>query len=121
MLQGAATGVLLKLAINERDRCGTARGVDCFCRRAVDSGRQMEQGVITYPKEKNYVMGGRKVNLISADTGGNPAGAKTKATPRLAVHSWAVCREYQLTNVCHHGHDHHAECTHREQRSYNKQ
>jgi branched-chain amino acid transport system substrate-binding protein len=43
-----------------------------------EGGIQMEQGVTTYLKEKNYMMGGRKVNLISADTGGNPAGAKTK-------------------------------------------
>ena len=42
-------------------------------------GIQMEQGVVTYLKEKNYTMGGRKVDFISADTGGNPAGAKTKA------------------------------------------
>src|ERR1700687_5248080 len=42
-------------------------------------GIQMEQGVLTYLKEKNYTMGGRKVDFISADTGGNPAGAKTKA------------------------------------------
>ena len=39
----------------------------------------MEQGVITYLKENNYTMGGRKVDFISADTGGNPAGTKTKA------------------------------------------
>ncbi|MGC1777753.1 MAG: ABC transporter substrate-binding protein [Xanthobacteraceae bacterium] len=42
-------------------------------------GIQMEQGVITYLKETNYTMGGRKVDFVSADTGGNPAGAKTKA------------------------------------------
>ncbi|HEV2956778.1 MAG TPA: ABC transporter substrate-binding protein [Xanthobacteraceae bacterium] len=42
-------------------------------------GAQMEQGVVTYLKEKNYTMGGRKVEFVSADTGGNPAGAKTKA------------------------------------------
>jgi branched-chain amino acid transport system substrate-binding protein len=42
-------------------------------------GIQMEQGVITFLKEKNYTMGGRKVDFISADTGGNPAGTKTKA------------------------------------------
>jgi branched-chain amino acid transport system substrate-binding protein len=34
--------------------------------------------VLTYLKEKN-TLGGRKVDFISADTGGNPAGAKTKA------------------------------------------
>jgi branched-chain amino acid transport system substrate-binding protein len=42
-------------------------------------GNQMEQGVLTYLKETNYMMGGRKVDFISADTGGNPAGTKTKA------------------------------------------
>jgi len=42
-------------------------------------GNQMEQGIVTFLKEKNNTLGGRKVELISADTGGNPAGAKTKA------------------------------------------
>jgi len=42
-------------------------------------GIQMEQGVLTYLKETNYTMGGRKVDFVSADTGGNPAGTKTKA------------------------------------------
>ncbi len=42
-------------------------------------GIQMEQGMLTFLKESNYTMGGRKVEFFSADTGGNPAGAKTKA------------------------------------------
>ena len=42
-------------------------------------GIQMEQGVLTYLKEKNNTFGGRKVDFFSADTGGNPAGAKSKA------------------------------------------
>jgi len=42
-------------------------------------GIQMEQGIVTYLKEKNYTFAGRKVEFISADTGGNPAGTKTKA------------------------------------------
>jgi branched-chain amino acid transport system substrate-binding protein len=42
-------------------------------------GIQMEQGALTFLKEQNYTMGGRKVDFVSADTGGNPAGAKTKA------------------------------------------
>ncbi len=42
-------------------------------------GILMEQGVLTYLKEKNYTLGGRKTDLFTADTGGNPAGAKTKA------------------------------------------
>src|SRR5215469_16914874 len=42
-------------------------------------GIQMEQGVLTFLKETDYTMAGRKVDFISADTGGAPAGAKTKA------------------------------------------
>ena len=42
-------------------------------------GIQMEQGISVFLKEKNSMLAGRKVELIVADTGGNPAGAKTKA------------------------------------------
>ena len=42
-------------------------------------GIQMEQGIAAFLKEKGSTLGGRKVEFISADTGGNPAGAKTKA------------------------------------------
>src|SRR6476469_10546920 len=42
-------------------------------------GIQMEQGIVTFLKEKNYTFAGRKVEFISADTDGNPAGTKTKA------------------------------------------
>ena len=42
-------------------------------------GIQMEQGIAVFLKEKNYSLAGRKAELISADTGGNPAGAKIKA------------------------------------------
>jgi len=42
-------------------------------------GIQMEQGLVTFLKEKNYTLAGRKVEFVSADTGGNPAGAKSKA------------------------------------------
>src|SRR5436190_264595 len=41
-------------------------------------GIQMEQGVLTFLKEKNNTMAGRKVEFFSADTGGSPAGTKTK-------------------------------------------
>jgi branched-chain amino acid transport system substrate-binding protein len=41
-------------------------------------GIQMEQGVLTYLKEKNNTFAGRKVEFHSADTGGSPAGTKTK-------------------------------------------
>ncbi|HEY0440012.1 MAG TPA: ABC transporter substrate-binding protein [Xanthobacteraceae bacterium] len=42
-------------------------------------GIQMEQGLVAFLKEKNNTLAGRKVELLVADTGGNPAGAKTKA------------------------------------------
>jgi branched-chain amino acid transport system substrate-binding protein len=42
-------------------------------------GIQMEQGIAAFLREKGNTLAGRKVELISADTGGNPAGAKTKA------------------------------------------
>jgi branched-chain amino acid transport system substrate-binding protein len=42
-------------------------------------GIQMEQGIATFLKEKGNTLAGRKIELLVADTGGNPAGAKTKA------------------------------------------
>ena len=42
-------------------------------------GIQMEQGIATLLKEKGNTLADRKIEFISADTGGNPAGAKTKA------------------------------------------
>jgi branched-chain amino acid transport system substrate-binding protein len=42
-------------------------------------GIQMDQGIATLLKEKSNTLAGRKIEFISADTGGNPAGAKTKA------------------------------------------
>jgi branched-chain amino acid transport system substrate-binding protein len=41
-------------------------------------GIQMEQGTIRFLKDKNYTLAGRKVELVVGDTGGNPAGTKTK-------------------------------------------
>lgn len=42
-------------------------------------GIQMEQGITLFLKEKAHILAGRKIEFISADTGGTPAGAKTKA------------------------------------------
>jgi branched-chain amino acid transport system substrate-binding protein len=42
-------------------------------------GIQMEQGIVTFLKERGDALAGRKIEFISADTGGNPAGAKSKA------------------------------------------
>lgn len=41
-------------------------------------GRQMEEGINLFLKERNFTLSGRKVELIIADTGGQPALAKTK-------------------------------------------
>jgi branched-chain amino acid transport system substrate-binding protein len=43
-------------------------------------GNQMEQGITTLLKQRNNTFAGRKIELIAADTGGSPAGAKTKAS-----------------------------------------
>jgi branched-chain amino acid transport system substrate-binding protein len=42
-------------------------------------GRQMEEGLDLCVKEHNGVMAGRKIEVITADTGGQPAMTKTKA------------------------------------------
>ena len=41
-------------------------------------GLQMEQGMVTFFKERNNMLAGRPVELQTADTGGNPAQARTK-------------------------------------------
>jgi len=42
-------------------------------------GIHFEEGITAFLKDKNFTLSGRKIDLIVADTGGNPAGAKTKA------------------------------------------
>src|SRR5215475_2713261 len=41
-------------------------------------GIQMEQGIVRFLKDRNHTLAGRKADLVVADTGGNPAGTKTK-------------------------------------------
>src|SRR5256885_7736593 len=41
-------------------------------------GRQMEEGINLFLKERNGMLAGRKVQIIFADTAGQPAQAKTK-------------------------------------------
>ncbi|HXQ54171.1 MAG TPA: ABC transporter substrate-binding protein [Stellaceae bacterium] len=43
-----------------------------------EGGIQMEQGLTAFLKDRNDTLAGRKVELIVADTGGSPAGAKNK-------------------------------------------
>jgi branched-chain amino acid transport system substrate-binding protein len=52
-------------------------------------GLQMEQGLVTFFKDRNNKMAGRPVELQTADTGGNPAQARTKTqelVERFNVH-----------------------------------
>ncbi|MGE5166249.1 MAG: ABC transporter substrate-binding protein [Sphingobacteriales bacterium] len=42
-------------------------------------GQHAEEGITSFLKEKNFTLSGRKIDLLVADTGGSPAGAKTKA------------------------------------------
>ena len=42
-------------------------------------GKQMEEGINLFLKERNNMLAGRKVELIVADTGGTPAQARTMA------------------------------------------
>ncbi len=42
-------------------------------------GRQMEEGIQLFLKERNNTLAGRRVELFIADTGGNPQVAKTRA------------------------------------------
>jgi branched-chain amino acid transport system substrate-binding protein len=42
-------------------------------------GQHAEEGITAFLKDKNFTLSGRKIELVVADTGGNPAGAKNKA------------------------------------------
>ena len=42
-------------------------------------GIQMEQGTVLFLRDRANTLAGRKAELVVGDTGGNPAGAKTKA------------------------------------------
>lgn len=42
-------------------------------------GIHCEEGIATFLKDKNNTIAGRKIEMVVADSGGNPAGAKTKA------------------------------------------
>ncbi len=44
-----------------------------------EGGIQMEQGLTSFLKSKNFMIAGRKVDFIVADSASNPATAKTKA------------------------------------------
>jgi branched-chain amino acid transport system substrate-binding protein len=53
-------------------------------------GKQQEEGAALFLKERNGTIGGRKVELITQDTGGNPALAKTKLQELVERHKVTV-------------------------------
>ncbi|HET7910728.1 MAG TPA: ABC transporter substrate-binding protein, partial [Pseudolabrys sp.] len=53
-------------------------------------GKQQEEGAALFLKERNGTIGGRKIELITQDTGGNPALAKTKLQELVERHKVAV-------------------------------
>ncbi len=64
-------------------------------------GRQMEEGINLLLKERNYAFAGRKVDIIFADTAGQPALAKTKTqelVEREKVH--VISRRSPSTATC---------------------
>ena len=83
-MAGTAAGAALATfkfpmpAIAQR-RAVQARPAHRQDRRLAEGGIQMEQGVLVWLKEHGNKMAGRPVEFFSADTGGKPAGTKTKA------------------------------------------
>ena len=49
-------------------------------------GKQQEEGAALFLKERNGMIAGRKVELITQDTAGNPALAKTKLQELVERH-----------------------------------
>ena len=73
-------------------------------------GIHLEEGITCFLKEKNFTLAGRKVELIVADTAGQPAVAKTKAVELverdkvdlimgpLAAFEWLAIEDYLAQN-----------------------
>jgi branched-chain amino acid transport system substrate-binding protein len=53
-------------------------------------GFQMEQGLLTFFKERNNMMAGRPVELVVGDTAANPAQARTKTAELVEVQKVSV-------------------------------
>jgi branched-chain amino acid transport system substrate-binding protein len=73
---GAATLPMPAIAQNKPIRIGL---LTVKTGPLAQGGIQMEQGTALFLKDRNSKMAGRAVELVTADTGGNPAGTKTKA------------------------------------------
>ncbi len=74
----AATGVLLRAPAFAQNKPVKIGLLTVKTGPLAAGGIQMEQGTTCFLKDKSYTLAGRKVELVVADTGGNPAGTKTK-------------------------------------------
>src|SRR5258705_13202316 len=71
----------IALALNDACAKSESFGVGFITLRTgplAGGGRQMEEGINLLLKERNYAFAGRRVDIIFADTAGQPALAKTK-------------------------------------------
>ncbi|HZB93857.1 MAG TPA: ABC transporter substrate-binding protein [Stellaceae bacterium] len=77
---GAALGLAVALSVPAQAEDGPVRIGLLTVKTGplAEGGIQMEEGLTLCLKERHGMMAGRKVELIIGDTGGNPAGAKTK-------------------------------------------
>jgi branched-chain amino acid transport system substrate-binding protein len=73
---GAATLPMPAIAQNKPIRIGL---LTVKTGPLAQGGLQMEQGTALFLKDRNSKLAGRPLELVTADTGGNPAGTKTKA------------------------------------------
>ena len=77
-LVAATTGLLLAQSVQAQTEPLRIGFLTVRSGALAAGGRQLEEGIQLFLKERNNMIAGRKVELIIADTGGTPAGAKNK-------------------------------------------
>src|SRR5579883_1300588 len=79
-LAGAGVAATLKAPYVRAQGASLKLGLICDKTGGLaEGGIQMEQGLTSFLKARNYTIAGRKVDFIVADSASNPATAKTKA------------------------------------------
>ena len=79
MLGGASAAALGAPAVHAQAAAAKIGLLTVKTGPLAQGGFQMEQGIASFLREKNNTLAGRKVELITADTGGAPAGTLNKA------------------------------------------
>ncbi len=75
---GAASALLRAPAVHAQAEPARVGFLTVKTGPLASGGIQMEQGLTLYLKERNNTLAGRKVELLTADTGGVPANARAK-------------------------------------------